>query len=78
MRLVVLIIGVMLYAAGIGNAMEREWQVGTCGQDRTIHWQPLEGIIVTSEDDRAEDGFNYFLNNTDNDEGVLARLRSAP
>ena len=49
------------------------WDLDPTAQDRTAHWQPLAGILVTSEDDQSESGFNYFLNNTDDDEGALAR-----
>ena len=54
------------------------WDLDPSAQDRTAHWQPLAGIIVTSEGDQIENGFNYFLNNSDDDEGALAKLRSAP
>jgi hypothetical protein len=52
------------------------WDLDPSQQDTTAHWQPLAGIIVTYEPDQAEDGFNYFLNNTDDDEGALAKLRA--
>lgn len=63
------------------------WDVSPTQQFRTVGWLPFAGIMV-SYDDRElprtvlleEDGpeFDYFLTNTDEDEGASARLVSAP
>jgi hypothetical protein len=53
------------------------WDLDPRRQDRTSTWQPLAGIIVSYDEEQADNGYNYFLNNTDEDEGALARLRVA-
>ena len=70
----------MVGAGGLTVTLEdgSVWDLDPTAQDRTAHWQPLAGILVTSEDDQSESGFNYFLNNTDDDEGALARSQSRP
>jgi hypothetical protein len=47
------------------------WDLDPRAQFFTINWQPFEGISVrTAEPDR---GFNYEIDNTDRDDGALAR-----
>lgn len=67
-------------AGGLSVTLEdgSVWDLDPTAQDRTAHWEPLAGIIVTFEGDQSENGFNYFLNNTDDDEGALAKLQSRP
>jgi hypothetical protein len=47
------------------------WDLDPRSQFFTVEWQPLEGISVRRSD--PERGFNYEIDNTDKDDGALAR-----
>jgi hypothetical protein len=63
------------------------WELDPRQQYRTAHWQPLAGITVSHIDSASlvismmrdvQSEFDYFLNNTVEDEGTLGRLVSGP
>jgi hypothetical protein len=63
------------------------WEVSPTQRFRTIGWKPLAGITVSYDDrestaidllQQAPTAFDYFLNNTDEDEGASARVLSTP
>jgi hypothetical protein len=47
------------------------WQVDPRSRFKTREWQPDEGITVRQT--KPEDGYAYFLDNVDKDDGTLAR-----
>jgi hypothetical protein len=47
------------------------WDLDLRSQFFTIEWQPFEGIVVRRSD--SEQNFDYEIDNTDRDEGALAR-----
>lgn len=47
------------------------WELDPRAHFFTINWQPFEGIAVRTTD--PENGFNYEIDNTDRDDGALAR-----
>ena len=57
------------------------WEIDPRSWFVTVHWQPLEGITVrrtapdTAKNGDVEPGFNYEIDNTDQDDGALARYR---
>jgi hypothetical protein len=57
------------------------WEIDPRSWFFTVHWQPLEGITIrrtaadTDRQGAVEPGFNYEIDNTDQDDGALARYR---
>jgi len=55
------------------------WEIDPRSRFFTVHWQPLEGITVrriasdTARQSTGEPGFNYEIDNIDQDDGALAR-----
>jgi hypothetical protein len=47
------------------------WEIDSRARFFTEHWQPLENITVRRTD--PQNGFNYEIDNTDQDDGALAR-----
>lgn len=48
------------------------WEIDPRSHYFTARWQPLEGIAVRRAD--PDNGFNYEIDNTDQDNGALARF----
>jgi hypothetical protein len=47
------------------------WELDPRSQFFTVEWQPFEGISVRRSD--SEQNFNYEIDNTERDDGALAR-----
>jgi hypothetical protein len=52
------------------------WEIDERTTFKTVGWEAKQGVTVRASNE--EDDFNYFLDNTDADEGALARLVKAP